>query len=158
MFKRKCPVCNEGTILPDDQQPQPGTHAYTIVFDCGTEIDYAYGDDNPEDVEPSHKCTDGKKQSMKEMLDEMFKNSQKRKFDEMTFQIHDCPQTEIAMYHEMLGYMVKAMDESTQLDDRRGTRIIKAPELMKAVMHGGRGHFNPSLVVDLIKNLHKGTL
>ena len=147
----KCPICNEGELLPDDDQPQAGLHGYTLVYTCGTEKDGAIGSN---DMEVSHKCTDGKKQSMKEMLDEMMVSRDKREFSNLTFRIHDCPQTHIAMMHEMTGYMLKAMNESTTYDNR-DYRIITAPELMTAVMRGTRGSSNPMVVQELIKQLHK---
>jgi len=150
----KCPICNEGELLPDDKQPQAGLHGYTVVYTCGTEKDGAIGSN---DMEVSHKCTDGKKQSMKAMIDEMMVNRTKREFADLTFKIHDCPQTDIAMIHEYTGYMLKAMNKSETYDSREN-RIIKAPELMVAVMKGCRGSANPMVVQELIKNLHKGAI
>ena len=150
----KCPICNVGELLPSDDQPQAGLHGYTLVYTCGTEKDGAIGSN---DMEVSHKCTDGKKQSMKEMIDEMMVNRAKRDFTEMTFKIHDCPQTHIAMIHELTGYMMEAMNASTEYDSREN-RIISAPDLMKAVMKGTRGSCNPMVVQQLIKDLHKGTI
>ena len=36
-----CPVCGSDT-LPDKDQPEPGTHAYTIIYTCGSRVDAAY--------------------------------------------------------------------------------------------------------------------
>lgn len=94
---------------------------------------------------------------MEERMNEMMESKKKKKFSELTFKIHDCPQTEIAMMHEYLGYMVKAMDNSTTYDNREN-RIITAPELMVAVMRGCRGSANPMVVQELIKRIHKDTI
>jgi hypothetical protein len=39
-----CPMC-EAVALPDKDQPQPGTHAYSIVYRCGSRVDAAYNSD-----------------------------------------------------------------------------------------------------------------
>lgn len=39
-----CPVCGADT-LPDKDQPEPGTHAYSIVYRCGSRVDAAYNSD-----------------------------------------------------------------------------------------------------------------
>ena len=37
-----CPICN--AISSDKEtQPQAGTHVFTIIYACGTEIDYPIG-------------------------------------------------------------------------------------------------------------------
>ena len=147
-----CPICDTGIMLPDEEQPQAGTHAYTVVYDCGTEVDYTYGDIDYEEV--SHKCTDGKKISMDDRLEEMMSNKKKKDFSSLTFKIQSFPQTHIAMMHEYTGYMLKAMEESETFNDR-GYNTITAPELMVAVMKGCRGSANPMVVQELIKQLHR---
>jgi len=37
-----CPICGNER-LPDDEQPEHGTHAFTEKFVCGTTIDYPLG-------------------------------------------------------------------------------------------------------------------
>lgn len=37
----KCPICNSNEIA-SDKQPQPSMHAFTIIFECGTEIVQAF--------------------------------------------------------------------------------------------------------------------
>lgn len=36
-----CPVCGADS-LPDKDQPEPGTHAYSVVYRCGSRVDAAY--------------------------------------------------------------------------------------------------------------------
>jgi hypothetical protein len=146
-----CPICHNGVILPDDEQPQSGTHMYTVVYDCGTEIDCSYGDTKEE---ISYKCTDSKKITMEESLQSMLIDRKKREFSELTFKIQDFPQTYISMLHEYTGYMLQAMNKSTEYD-KKENRIISAPELMAAVMKGCRGSANPMVVQELIKKLHE---
>ena len=147
-----CPICDTGIVLPDEEQPQSGTHAYTVVYDCGTEVDYAYSDVDYEEI--THKCSDGKKISLDARLEEMIVNKKKKEFSELTFRIQDCPQTHISMLHEYTGYMLQAMNEIENFDSK-GYRVITAPELMVAVMKGCRGSANPMVVQELIKHLHK---
>ena len=40
----QCPICN-ADMLDDMYWPQAGTHAFTIPYECGTEIDYPIGYD-----------------------------------------------------------------------------------------------------------------
>ena len=37
-----CPICNS-MKKPHSEWPEMGTHAFTIPYDCGTEIDYPIG-------------------------------------------------------------------------------------------------------------------
>jgi len=37
-----CPICGSNPI-PEKQWPQPGLHAFTIPYECGTYIDYVIG-------------------------------------------------------------------------------------------------------------------
>lgn len=39
-----CPICGAEQVN-DQQWPQSGTHAFTIPYECGTEIDYPIGYD-----------------------------------------------------------------------------------------------------------------
>lgn len=39
----RCPVCSAPAC---DEQPQEGLHAYTTVYECGTEITKAFGSDD----------------------------------------------------------------------------------------------------------------
>lgn len=41
----KYSIFSNDLILSNKEQPQHRTHAYTIVCDCGTEIDYAHCSD-----------------------------------------------------------------------------------------------------------------
>lgn len=36
-----CPICSSKI----SDKPEPGTHAFTFVYECGTEIDYPMGCD-----------------------------------------------------------------------------------------------------------------
>ena len=38
-----CPVCK--AIAFESEQPEPGTHAYSIVYTCGSRVDAAYNSD-----------------------------------------------------------------------------------------------------------------
>ena len=38
----KCPICDKG-LQKDSKQPEYGTHVFTKVYKCGTEIDYPMG-------------------------------------------------------------------------------------------------------------------
>jgi len=38
---KACPICGSGIA----NRPESGTHAFTIVYVCGTEIDYPIGQD-----------------------------------------------------------------------------------------------------------------
>jgi len=42
--EENCPFCS-GKPLPEDKQPYPGLHAYTMKYHCGTEIVYVIGHD-----------------------------------------------------------------------------------------------------------------
>ena len=49
-----CPLCNGPQC---EEQPYPGTHAYSINYQCGYSETYIIGEDEPSEiVEPSH-CT-----------------------------------------------------------------------------------------------------
>lgn len=37
-----CPICNS-MKKPQSEWPEGGTHAFTIPYECGTEIDYPIG-------------------------------------------------------------------------------------------------------------------
>jgi hypothetical protein len=37
----RCPICTSKI----ESRPQAGTHAFTIIYECGTEIDYPIGHD-----------------------------------------------------------------------------------------------------------------
>lgn len=39
----RCPICYEHA---SDEQPEPSLHAYTTVYNCGTEITKAFGSDD----------------------------------------------------------------------------------------------------------------
>lgn len=39
-----CPCCG-AERLPDEEQPYPGTHAFSIKFKCGSQVVYVIGDD-----------------------------------------------------------------------------------------------------------------
>ena len=39
-----CPMCQSLALLVEDQ-PEPGTHAYSIVYRCGSRVDAAYNSD-----------------------------------------------------------------------------------------------------------------
>ena len=147
-----CPICNKPP-LPDEEQPQSGTHGYTTVYDCGTKIDRAF-DAEEDDWDYSQKCNEAHKLRGVELIDEMMEKKKKKDFSSLTFRIQDFPQTYIAMLHEYTGYMLKAMEESKTYDNR-GYNTITAPELMVAVMKGCKGSANPMVVQELIKQLHK---
>ena len=67
----KCPICKLDNELPLEEQPQPGTHAYTIVFQCGTEIDFPISETNLDnDGSPSKRCDDLKEKISVEDLAE----------------------------------------------------------------------------------------
>ena len=38
-----CPVCK--AIAFESEQPEPGTHAYSVVYTCGSRVDAAYNSD-----------------------------------------------------------------------------------------------------------------
>lgn len=40
-----CPICGKPEV-EEDKQPQPGTHIITLVYECGTEVDYPLGSDD----------------------------------------------------------------------------------------------------------------
>ena len=42
--KEQCVMCG-AVALPDKEQPQPGTHAYSVVYVCGSRVDAAYNSD-----------------------------------------------------------------------------------------------------------------
>ena len=42
--KDHCVMCG-AVALPDKEQPQPGTHAYSIVYRCGSRVDAGYNSD-----------------------------------------------------------------------------------------------------------------
>ena len=42
-----CPVCD---MDQSPTQPQSGTHAYSIVYQCGSQYTYIVGDDDYEDA------------------------------------------------------------------------------------------------------------
>lgn len=45
VFNRSnCPRCNKAP-LADDEQPCPGTHAFSIKYKCGAQIVYVIGGD-----------------------------------------------------------------------------------------------------------------
>ena len=147
-----CPICNKPP-LPENQQPQLGTHAYTTIYECGTEIDRAFGSEEDE-WDYSQKCNEPHKLNGSELIDAMMEKKKKKDFSALTFKIQSFPQTHIAMMHEYTGYMLKAMEESETYNDR-GYNTITAPELMVAVMKSCRGSANPMVVQELIKQLHK---
>jgi len=39
-----CPMC-QSLALPVEDQPQPGTHAYSIIYKCGSKVDSGYQSD-----------------------------------------------------------------------------------------------------------------
>lgn len=39
-----CPRCGNRR-LPDDEQPYPGTHAFSIKYKCGSQVVYVIGGD-----------------------------------------------------------------------------------------------------------------
>ena len=43
----ECPICNSLPV-PEVEQPQAGTHVFTRVFSCSTEIDFPIGYDGAE--------------------------------------------------------------------------------------------------------------
>lgn len=43
LVDHRCPICSEHA---SDEQPEPSLHAYTTVYDCGTEITKAFGSDD----------------------------------------------------------------------------------------------------------------
>lgn len=43
LVDHRCPICSSPA---SDKQPQEGLHAYTTVYDCGTEITKAFGSDD----------------------------------------------------------------------------------------------------------------
>jgi len=45
MEDNKCPICNTGERLPNNKQPESSLHAFTILYDCGSEIIYPLGTD-----------------------------------------------------------------------------------------------------------------
>lgn len=59
----KCPICGE---KESKNQPQSGTHCYTTVFECGTELDFIYND--PDYQEFSQRCDQPHKRSFMEEL------------------------------------------------------------------------------------------
>lgn len=40
----ECPICGQLPI-PEELQPEAGTHAFTIIYKCSTEIDFPIGYD-----------------------------------------------------------------------------------------------------------------
>ena len=42
--KDRCVMCG-AVALPDKDQPEPGTHAYSIVYGCGSRVDAGYNSD-----------------------------------------------------------------------------------------------------------------
>jgi len=42
--RNNCPGCNSKP-LPDDDQPYPGTHAFSIKYGCGAQIVFVIGGD-----------------------------------------------------------------------------------------------------------------
>ena len=69
-----CPICNS-LQKSQDEQPQMGTHVFTIVFECGTEIDFPIGYDG---AEYGVTCTgEVKRFDMEDMLNRM-SNSKKQ--------------------------------------------------------------------------------
>lgn len=42
--RNNCPQCNKPP-LADDKQPYPGTHAFSIKYECGAQIVYVIGAD-----------------------------------------------------------------------------------------------------------------
>ena len=43
LVDHKCPICSAPASI---EQPQESLHAYTTVYDCGTEITKAFGTDD----------------------------------------------------------------------------------------------------------------
>jgi len=149
----KCPVCNKDTQLPDDDQPQSGTHAYTIKFSCGTELDCAY-DADIDEYSFGQKCNEERKLSGSELIDEMIKTKKKREWEAINFEGPGFPQSDIHRFYEIFGYMVKALDDAPI--GKRGAPIINAPDLLKSVLRQGKGHLNPNEIIKLIQKLDKG--
>ncbi len=58
----KCPICER---KEKKEQPQSGTHCYTTVFECGTELDFIIGE---EGYEFSQRCDQPRKRSFMEQL------------------------------------------------------------------------------------------
>lgn len=65
-MKSTCPICDS---LESEDQPQAGTHGYTIVYECGTRIDKAIG--YPEYSEFAQKCDEPLKSTNKEILEKI---------------------------------------------------------------------------------------
>lgn len=70
-----CPICNSEI----KSRPESGTHAFTIIYECGTEIDYPIGHDGASYgascngkikrfVMPKIKITNEMRESMKGLL------------------------------------------------------------------------------------------
>jgi len=139
-----CPICNKGKALPNEKQPQPGTHAYTIVYDCGTKIDYAYGYDDYEEV--TVKCTD-KKTNSNEKPKPQEKNN---KLSSIIFEHKGLfPESDIHLVHKVLGFMVEAIEDAPK--NKRDIQSLNGSELMKEVMKKGKGSLNPNTVEKIIK-------
>jgi len=138
-----CPICNKGRVLPDEKQPQPGTHAYTIVYDCGTKIDHAFSHDYKE---ISVKCTDEKINTIKAP-------TLQEKSDELSsiFFEHKgtFPESEIHLVYNVLGFMVEAIEEASK--NNKEVRTLNGTEIMREVMKKGRGSLNPNTVKKIIK-------
>ena len=56
--KDRCVMCG-AVALPDKEQPQPGTHAYTLLYTCGSRVDAAYNSDEFHFYQ-SNKCKETK--------------------------------------------------------------------------------------------------
>lgn len=108
---------------------------------------------------PIHNCDkplDLEEQPDTEMIDDTIASKNKRKWEAIKFEGWDTPQSEIHLYYEILSYMKKALDEAPI--GEKGTRVIHAPELLESVLKQGKGHLNPSIVIELIKKLDKGLI
>ena len=140
-----CPYCKSGIPLPDNEQPQAGTHAFTIVYDCGTEYDFGFGE--AEGI-LSHKCTDGKKVSMEESIKLMVANRAKREFEKLTF--NDSKKHYANNLFNILSLLVETLNNSGH--------DISASDLMVLTIEKSDEWIDPEILRDLIKKLHKEEL
>lgn len=146
-----CPICG---ALPSENQPYPGTHGYTVLFECGTEIDRAYGYEDYESF--SQKCDQPRKLTNKEIMDKIIASDKKRKWESIKFEHWADPQSEIHKLYEIFGYMVKALNNAKVSE--KGCPTITAPDLLKSVLKQGEGHLNPTYIIELINKLNDGKI
>ncbi len=147
MSVKKCPICESGSLLPDEKQPQSGTHAYTLIYSCGTEIDYAYSDNKNSDGSVSHKCTNGKKKTLDETMDLLMKKRMKNKWESLTFKVSEG----IGIYKRARIYscfdrVLRRVDDCNQVKQE-----IKAPELLALMMEISDGNFTKEDAIKIIE-------